>query len=53
MGAGDVEDVALELALFDGLVASVDAEPVPVADAVGGGLGLGIPAGFWGVWQWY
>ena len=45
MGAGDVEDVTLELALFDGLVAGVDAEPVPVADPVGGGLGLGVPAG--------
>jgi hypothetical protein len=42
--AGDVEDVALELALLDGLVGGVDSEPVPVAQAVGRRLGLGVPA---------
>ena len=40
--ACDVEDVALELAFFDGLVTGVDAEPVPVADPVGRCLGLGV-----------
>jgi hypothetical protein len=42
--AGDVEDVPLELALLDGLVGGVDGEPVPVAQAVGRRLGLGVPA---------
>jgi hypothetical protein len=41
--AGDVEDVPLELALLDGLVGGVDGEPVAVAQAVGRGLGLGVP----------
>jgi hypothetical protein len=44
VGACDVEDVALELAFLDGLVAGVDAEPVPVAYPVGRGLGLGVSA---------
>jgi hypothetical protein len=48
VGARDVEDVALELALLDGLVARVDAEPVPVADPVGRGLGLGVSGERWG-----
>jgi hypothetical protein len=44
---GDVEDVGLEAGLLEGLVAGVDAQPVPVAEPVGGLLGLGVSAG-WG-----
>lgn len=44
VGAGDVEDVALELAFLDGLIAGVDAQPVPVAYPVDAVLGLGVPS---------
>jgi hypothetical protein len=42
MVLGDVEDVGLELALFQGRGGREGAEPVPVAEPVGGGLGLGV-----------
>ena len=42
--AGDVEDVGVELGLLDDLVVGEDAEPVPVAQAVGRPLGLRVPA---------
>jgi len=45
VAGGDVEDVPLEPALFEGLVRREDGEPVPVAQPVGGELGLGVPAG--------
>lgn len=47
VGAGDVEDVALELAFLDGLIAGVDAQPVPVAYPVDAVLGLGVPSIGW------
>lgn len=47
--AGDGQDVRVEAALFEGVGRGVGADPVPVADAVGAGLGLAVPAGFAGV----
>lgn len=41
--AGDGEDVPLEPALFEGGRGGVGADPVPVADPVGAGLGLAVP----------
>ena len=42
---GDVEDVALELALFEGRGGREGADPIPVAQAVAGGLGFRVSAG--------
>jgi hypothetical protein len=40
---GDVEDVGVELDLFDVALVGEDGQPLPVAQAVGGCLGLGVP----------